>query len=204
MVLALHPGGCHRLFAVAVRPRPAKILFVKLRAAHLAAKTDRSAAARATAVIVFYALLAAVGAFVRFAFTSSRPSLSALDGADFGLFFVYITLNLVAGFDVVEFLAAYAAVDTAGAVYLARSPPIVGRSLPRRLSLCRIGSARPNPRRHADGAQSGTGATKAHTRPKRTAIAASHTRPASASAQNTADEPQSLIRPMSRCRSGVT
>ena len=133
-----------------------------------------------------------------------RPSLSALDGADFGLFFVYITLNLVAGFDVVEFLAAYAAVDTAGAVYLARSPPIVGRSLPRRLSLCRIGSARPNPQRHADGAQSGTGATKAHTRPKRTAIAASHTRPASASAQNTADEPQSLIRPMSRCRSGVT
>jgi len=152
-------------------------------------------------VIVFYVLLAAVGASVRFAFMSSRPSFSALDGEDFGLFFVNITLNLVAGFDVP---AAYATVYTAGAVYLARSPPIVGRSVPRRLSLCRIGSARPNPRRHADGAQSGAGATKAHTRPKRTAIAASHTTPASASAQNTADEPQSLIRPMSRCRSGVT
>src|SRR5580698_7864738 len=40
--------------------------------------------------------------------------------------------------------------------------------------------------------------------PQRTAIAASHTRPASASAQNTAEEPKSLILPMSRCCSGVT
>jgi len=72
----------------------AKILFVKLRAAHLAGKTDRGAAAQATAVIVFYVLLAAVGALVCFAFMLSRPTFSALDAADFGLFFVYITLNL--------------------------------------------------------------------------------------------------------------
>jgi hypothetical protein len=72
----------------------AKILFVQLRAAHLAGKTDKRAAGQATAVIVFYVLLAAVGALGCFAFMALRPSLSLRDAADFGLFFFYITLNL--------------------------------------------------------------------------------------------------------------
>ena len=72
----------------------AKILFVQLRAAHLAGKTDDRAAGQATAVIVFYVLLAAIGALACFAFMALRPSMSLLDAADFGLFFFYITLNL--------------------------------------------------------------------------------------------------------------
>src|SRR5580692_5941255 len=72
----------------------AKILFVQLRAAHLAGKTDARAASQATAVIVFYILLAAGGSLVCFGFMAARPSFSLLEAADFGLFFFYITLNL--------------------------------------------------------------------------------------------------------------
>jgi hypothetical protein len=71
----------------------AKILFVRLRAAHLAGKTDAPAAHQATAVIVFYILLAAGGSLICFA-VMARPSFSLLEAADFGLFFFYITLNL--------------------------------------------------------------------------------------------------------------
>jgi O-antigen/teichoic acid export membrane protein len=72
----------------------AKILFVRLRAAHLAGKTDDRAAAQATAVITFYVLLAAAGSLACFAFMALRPSLSLIEACDFGLFFFYITLNL--------------------------------------------------------------------------------------------------------------
>jgi hypothetical protein len=72
----------------------AKILFVQLRAAHLAGKTDARAASQATAVIVFYVLLAAGGSLICFAVMAARPSFSLLQAADFGLFFFYITLNL--------------------------------------------------------------------------------------------------------------
>jgi O-antigen/teichoic acid export membrane protein len=71
----------------------AKILFVQLRAAHLAGKTD-ARAGQATAVIVFYVLLAAGGSLICFGFMAARPSFSLLEAADFGLFFFYITLNL--------------------------------------------------------------------------------------------------------------
>jgi hypothetical protein len=73
----------------------AKILFVQLRAAHLAGKTDRQAAGQATAVTLFYVLLAAGGALACFAIMASRPANSLLEAADFGLFFLYIGLNLV-------------------------------------------------------------------------------------------------------------
>src|ERR1700689_2430362 len=53
----------------------AKILFVQLRTAHLAGKTDARAASQATAVIVFYVLLAAGGALACFAFMALRPSM---------------------------------------------------------------------------------------------------------------------------------
>jgi hypothetical protein len=70
----------------------AKILFVRLRAAHLAGKSDAQAAGQATAVIAFYVLLAAAGALACFAFMALR--LPLLEACDFGLFFFYITLNL--------------------------------------------------------------------------------------------------------------
>src|SRR5579862_8525045 len=57
----------------------AKILFVQLRNAHIAGKTDESAAAQATAVIVFYILLAAGGSLVCFGFMAARSSFSLLD-----------------------------------------------------------------------------------------------------------------------------
>src|ERR1700727_2266112 len=72
----------------------AKILFVQLRGAHIAGKTDTRAAAQATAVIVFYVLLAACGALVCFGVMSIRPTVSILAATDFGLFFLYTTLNL--------------------------------------------------------------------------------------------------------------
>src|ERR1700674_2367552 len=52
----------------------AKILFVQLRSAHIAGKRDERAAAQATAVILFYVLLAVGGALVCFVFMSARPS----------------------------------------------------------------------------------------------------------------------------------
>jgi hypothetical protein len=70
----------------------AKILFVQLRAAQLAGKTDDRAAGQATAVIAFYVLLAAAGALACFGMMALR--LSLLEACDFGLFFFYITLNL--------------------------------------------------------------------------------------------------------------
>src|SRR5579862_6064470 len=72
----------------------AKILFVQLRTAHLAGKSDARAARQATAVIVFYVLLAAAGSLICFGFMAVRPSFSLMEAADFGLFFFYITLNL--------------------------------------------------------------------------------------------------------------
>jgi O-antigen/teichoic acid export membrane protein len=72
----------------------AKILFVQLRNAHIAGKKDKRAAAQSTAVILFYVLLAAGGALVCFAFMAARPSVSIIEATDFGLFFLYVTLNL--------------------------------------------------------------------------------------------------------------
>jgi len=72
----------------------AKILFVQLRTAHLAGRTDARAAGQATAVILFYVLLAAGGALACFAIMGAQPAFSILDATDFGLFFLYVTLNL--------------------------------------------------------------------------------------------------------------
>jgi|SRR5579862_1053728 len=72
----------------------AKILFVQLRNAHIAGKTDERAAAQATAVVIFYVLLATCGALVCFAVMSARPAVSTLEATDFGLFFFYVSLNL--------------------------------------------------------------------------------------------------------------
>ncbi len=72
----------------------AKVLFVKLRAARLAGTTDPRAAAEASAVILFYVLLALGGSLVCFAAMAARPLFSLFDAADFALFFCYVALNL--------------------------------------------------------------------------------------------------------------
>jgi O-antigen/teichoic acid export membrane protein len=72
----------------------AKILFVQLRAAQLSGRTDARVARQATAVVLFYVLLAVAGALVCAAIMAARPSLSLGDATDFGLFFFYIALNL--------------------------------------------------------------------------------------------------------------
>jgi O-antigen/teichoic acid export membrane protein len=72
----------------------AKILFVHLRAAHLAGRTDKRTAAQASAVIAFYVLLAVAGSFVCFAIMVARPLHSLTDAVDLALFFLYVTLNL--------------------------------------------------------------------------------------------------------------
>jgi hypothetical protein len=73
----------------------AKILFVQLRNAHMDGRIDQRAAGQTTAVVLFYILLAIAGAFVCAAIMYTRPSQSMLDAANFGLFFLYIGLNLV-------------------------------------------------------------------------------------------------------------
>jgi len=72
----------------------AKILFVELRAARLAGRADERAAAQASAVILFYVILAAVGSLGCFLVMATRPEFSLLDAADFALFFLYVALNL--------------------------------------------------------------------------------------------------------------
>lgn len=72
----------------------AKILFVELRAARLADKSNDRAAAHATAVILFYLLLAVVTSLVCFAITVLQPAYSLRDATNFALFFLYIALIL--------------------------------------------------------------------------------------------------------------
>ena len=72
----------------------AKILFVKLRAAHLSGRADEHAAREASAVILFYVLLAVAGSVACFLVMAARSSFSLLDAAAFALFFLYIALNL--------------------------------------------------------------------------------------------------------------
>jgi O-antigen/teichoic acid export membrane protein len=72
----------------------AKILFVQLRAAHIAGRTDEQAARQASAVILFYVLLSLGGSFACFLVMLSRPAFTVVDAANFGLFFLYVSLNL--------------------------------------------------------------------------------------------------------------
>jgi O-antigen/teichoic acid export membrane protein len=72
----------------------AKILFVQLRKGHLAGKPDQRAAAEAAAVTLFYVALAIAGSLGCFAIMLSRPSFSISNAVDFGLFFLFISINL--------------------------------------------------------------------------------------------------------------
>ncbi len=72
----------------------AKILFVNLRAGHLAGKPNARDARQATAVILFYVLLGVVASLACIAIRSAQPSATLRDAMELGLFLLYITLNL--------------------------------------------------------------------------------------------------------------
>ena len=72
----------------------AKILFVNLRAGHLAGKPNAQHARQATAVILFYVLLGVVASLACIAIRSAQPSATLRDAMELGLFLLYITLNL--------------------------------------------------------------------------------------------------------------
>src|SRR3974390_784496 len=72
----------------------AKILFVNLRAGHLAGKPAEAEARQATAVILFYVLLGVAASLLCVALRSAQPLASLRDAIELGLFLLYITLNL--------------------------------------------------------------------------------------------------------------
>jgi hypothetical protein len=72
-----------------------KILFVRLRANFLAGRSNKAAAQHATAVVLFYVSLTVIGALLCFAVTAARVGNSLGEACEFGLFFLFITLNLV-------------------------------------------------------------------------------------------------------------
>jgi hypothetical protein len=72
----------------------AKILFVNLRAGHLAGKPRAADARQASAVILFYVLLAVATSLICAAVASVQPGATLRDAVEFSLFLLYITLNL--------------------------------------------------------------------------------------------------------------
>ena len=72
-----------------------KILFVRLRANFLAGRSNKTTAHHATAVVLFYFSLTVIGAVLCFAVTALQAASSLLEAAEFALFFLFITLNLV-------------------------------------------------------------------------------------------------------------
>jgi len=70
-----------------------KILFVKLRAHFLAGERSGATAAHATAVSLFYFALTVAGALLCVVITVRHASL--LNAVEFGLFFLFVSLNLV-------------------------------------------------------------------------------------------------------------
>ena len=72
-----------------------KILFVELRARHLAGDDKDPAARQANALALLYAALVAAGALLCFAAMAARPSATTWQAAEFALFFLFSALNLV-------------------------------------------------------------------------------------------------------------
>jgi O-antigen/teichoic acid export membrane protein len=70
------------------------IVFVNLRGPYLAGKKDEQAARQATAVILFYALLAGAAALACFVVMLAQPSSSLGNACELALFLLYIGLNL--------------------------------------------------------------------------------------------------------------
>lgn len=72
-----------------------KILFVRLRARFLADDRSDTVAGHATAVVLFYFTLVVTGALLCFIFMATRTAVSQREAAEFGLFFLFVALNLV-------------------------------------------------------------------------------------------------------------
>jgi hypothetical protein len=70
------------------------IAFVNLRGSYLAGTRNEQAARQATAVVLFYALLAVAAAFICFIVTLALPSSTLLGAFELALFLLYIALNL--------------------------------------------------------------------------------------------------------------
>lgn len=71
-----------------------KILFVRMRARHLAGKSKDAVAGQADALFAFYALLVTSAALLCFGILATRPSVALLDAAQYALFFLYCAINL--------------------------------------------------------------------------------------------------------------
>jgi hypothetical protein len=72
-----------------------KILFVRLRARFLAGDRNDAVAGHATAVVLFYFGLVISGALLCFIFMATQTASSLREAAEFGLFFLFVALNLV-------------------------------------------------------------------------------------------------------------
>lgn len=72
-----------------------KILFVRLRGRFLAKDASEDIPGHATAVLVFYSGLVVTGATLCFLFMATRPATPLIEAAEFGLFFLFVSLNLV-------------------------------------------------------------------------------------------------------------
>ena len=76
-----------------------KILFVELRARHLAGESKEQIAQQANALALLYAALVGIGALIFFAVMAARPSVSTSNStwqaAAFALFFLFSALNLL-------------------------------------------------------------------------------------------------------------
>ncbi len=72
-----------------------KILFVRLRARFLSGDRSDAVAGHATSVVLFYFTLVVTGALLCFIFMATRTAASQREAAEFGLFFLFVALNLV-------------------------------------------------------------------------------------------------------------
>ena len=73
----------------------AKILFIRQRARHLAQREDGPEPAQASAVVMLYTLVVALGTLLCFAVMALRPSVTPWQATEFALFFSFSALNLV-------------------------------------------------------------------------------------------------------------
>lgn len=72
-----------------------KILFVRLRARFLGQDEGNAIAGHATAVVLFYGALVITGSLLCFAFMATQTGTPLPEAMEFGLFFLFVSLNLV-------------------------------------------------------------------------------------------------------------
>ena len=70
-----------------------KLMFVRLRAAHLSGTQDESLARTATAVVAFYTAISLIGALLCFGITAALPAVPMIDAAEYALFFLFAAFN---------------------------------------------------------------------------------------------------------------